>query len=397
MGKRRDPHNFIFETRLSVPLSILAIVSDAGTTTYYDLRGDEPELLRKLTHSAGAIGYLDKTPSTLVLCHGDAVRCYNPFTGIEQGVFPPSMSASYMHYVLSRPDDLVSRNVMARAELVFAGSSTPRETEGNPLDPDAGEWKACHVDGDKYLVLLSNEARLFVCTDYERVLATPEGEERDKIVQETCCFIEISPGEEEMGDDDTNWLSLCEGRAAFGIGCVSCLSPIFFLPSLTNFHRRDHIVIVTLPSPGTNVYPSNALSHALALPTHSLIPPSCLALTPDALFATHGSAELVTTSTGRPALAVRKAVKVAWFNGEKVRDDERDAAAEDGWEDIEDGDEAFEFPDFDGDEDSDDEEFNSGNDDGGAAPYNGYSTPAPWANGTDSDAEEGTLSDGQAT
>lgn len=84
------------------------------------------------------------------------------------------------------------------------------------------EWKACHVDGS-YLVMLSDMSRLFVCTNYEAVLDAPEGPERDHVMAATCCYFEMDVEVEENNvagvwryTGDTNWLSVCGGRAAFG-------------------------------------------------------------------------------------------------------------------------------------------------------------------------------------
>lgn len=209
-------------TLLTLTCSTLAIVTSTGQTAYYDLTTPLPTHLRTLDHPAGAIGYLDKTPSTLVLCHGSAVRCYNPLTGVELGVFPPRVGMPLQHFRIHRPTALAPP---ARVAQVAISDEGVKEFEELPLDVDAfdgegGEWQACHVDGP-YLVALSKKARVFVCSDYPRVLATDQGEARDAAMRETCVIFGVDRAEEEDEDaDGTNWLSVLDGKAAFGAGCV---------------------------------------------------------------------------------------------------------------------------------------------------------------------------------
>lgn len=123
---------------------------------------------------------------------------------------------------------------MTHAEVVFTGKIEPEDL----IYPDmmeGKEWKACHVNGP-YLVMLSDMSRLFVCTDYEAVLDAPEGQERDEVLAATCCYFEMDV---ELDEDEvdgvgrytghTNWLSVCDGRAAFGALCV-----IFFRLKITS-------------------------------------------------------------------------------------------------------------------------------------------------------------------
>lgn len=215
----------------------LAIVTSTGQTAYHDLSGDAPIHLRTLSHAAGPIGYLDKTPETLVLCHGSSVRCYDPVSAVEKGSFPPSAGTPLMHYYVRRPAVIVPPARLAEVGVTQVGI---RPFFENPLDPDVidgdgGEWQACHVDGP-YLVALSKKSRLFVCTDYEAVLAAEEPAERVRIVERSCCVFDIERllnGEDEDADG-TNWLSVLDGQAAFGARCASSAGEMKpCLPTLT--------------------------------------------------------------------------------------------------------------------------------------------------------------------
>jgi len=201
----------------------LAIVTATGETAYHDLSGEAPVHLRTLSHAAGPIGYLDKTPETLVLCHGSSVRCYDPVSAVERGSFPPPAGTPLMHYHVRRPAAIVPPARLAEVEVTETGI---RPFVENPLDPavfdgDGGEWQACHVNGP-YLVALSKKSRLFVCTDYEAVLAADDPAERSRVIERSCSVFDIDrlPNGEDEDADGTNWLSVLDGRAAFGARCV---------------------------------------------------------------------------------------------------------------------------------------------------------------------------------
>ncbi|CDZ98864.1 WD40/YVTN repeat-like-containing domain [Phaffia rhodozyma] len=325
---------------------ILAVVSQQGTTTYYDLvtSPDQPTLLQTLSHDRGAIGYLDKTPSTLVLCHDDLTRCYSPLNGSLLGTFPPPPTVFLAHYTIRRPEARRGLDELVSTDVVYTGMIESVDFE--EIRPAAfyggKEWKACHVDGP-YLVILSDMSRLFVCTDYEAVLRALEGEERERIMKSTCCVFDIEVGEINLDADpgmerytgDTNWLSVCDGRAAFG--------------------AIDHVMILPLPPKSSTAYVKSP--HALALPTARDMEISCLSLVPDGLFTIWGYLQRTSSSPGYHRMILRNAVRVLWFDGrgKKIESEDRELALEKSATEIQMEAEGWTASDDDGEEWTDDD------------------------------------------
>lgn len=277
----------------------LAIVTSTGRTAYYDLMTPAPTHLRTLQHAAGPIGYLDKTPSTLVLCHGSSIRCYDPVSAAERGHFPPGPGTPLMHYHVHRPQAIVPPARVAAVEITQEGV---KPFVAHPLDPtaldgDGGEWQACHVDG-LYLVALSKKNRVFVCTSYEAVLASDDAAERERLIQQTCCVFDVDRLPDDGDDEDadgTNWLSVLNGRAAFGARCVASFVPAGPVPLTRGADpcrpapraHSDHLLLMSLPRPHLNTYAASApIPQALGYPMDPDVPPSCIQLTADAVFFT---------------------------------------------------------------------------------------------------------------
>jgi hypothetical protein len=230
--------------------------------------------------------------------------------------------------------------------------SPPKETP-NPLPPghpnaneEDGEWQACHLADDRFLVALSKQDRVLVCSDYPAVIAAAEKgseEERRSAFKRTTSIFTIEPSDDpdsrglDGGEDQLNWLSLWDGRAAFG--------------------ASDHVLILPLPPPSSTSYPTppsllHPLPSVLALPTVPQIPISCLALTPTALFTTAGRIHLPRGPV-RVMPSAKKQVVCAWFDAredlregrmvveddeENWEDEETSDGGDEGWEDAEEGD-----------------------------------------------------------
>ncbi|CDZ97379.1 hypothetical protein [Phaffia rhodozyma] len=190
-------------------------------------------------------------------------------------------------------------------------------------------------------------SRLFVCTDYHAVLRASEGEEKLRIVKSTCCFFDI---EVEIGEGDfdpflvtgmerytgnVNWLSVYDGRAAFG----------------ATYAFSDHIIILPLPSALTTTYLTPA--NALCLPTAPSVEVSCLVLTQDALFTIWGYKQHTLLSPPHIQTIIRNAIRIVWFDARQEKVKEKDRASARSWTLT---DFQLEYEEFDSTETSDEED-----------------------------------------